>query len=183
MESIVSIQPYVPPTLDKPKKEKKAKEIKTIEEVRERLPRVNREIQCIHCRDLKTLNPDQYQSYFDYWGSIEKVEREFYCKTCDVAMKENPFKFWTFHGDNFKRLGKYLKSCFENYRKSNRNQEDLVSLQNMSLHFLHEADVREPNYEFVIVDSLPHAMKIKNIPFVGNIQLNVYDDARPIQSL
>lgn len=173
MENIQDIIiPGFPIQVEEEVKEKK--KVKKILDVRERLPRTNREIKCIFCEQEKILNPDQYQAYYDYWGSEEKVEKEFFCKPCDVLMKENPIKFWFLKDSRILKLMKNLRTAFDLYRISSRGPNDAVTLQTMSVGFLKECNISDNNFEFIIQNQLPVAMKIKNIPFVGDLQLNVY---------
>lgn len=142
---------------------------------KELLPRINRDLFCIYCESEKTLNPDQYQALFDLYGSDEKIKDEFFCKPCEMQMKKNPFRFWTIYGDGYKNLIKNLKTTFDIYRTSARSMEDAGALQSMSVNFLKECNIREPNFEFIIKDAVPMGMCVKNVPFVGDILLNVYE--------
>lgn len=139
------------------------------------LSRINRELDCIYCESKKTLNPDQYQALFDLHSNEEKIKEEFFCKPCEMQMKKNPFKFWTIYGDNYKNLLKNLKTTFDIYKTSNRSLEDANALQNMTISFLKESNISEPNFEFIITDKIPTGMIIKNVPFVGRIYLHVYE--------
>lgn len=155
-------------------KKSKAKKQKNTEQ-KETLPRTNREINCIYCENQKILNPDQYQALFDLHGSEQKVNEEFFCKPCEMQMRNNPFKFWTIYGEQFKTLIKNLKTTFEIYKSSSHSLEDATALQNMATSFLKECKIKEPNFEFIITDRNPVGMTIKSVPFVGDVVLNVYE--------
>lgn len=141
----------------------------------EKLPRTNREITCIYCENIKILNPDQYQDLFDLHKDEEKIKQEFYCKPCEMQMRNNPFKFWTIYGEQYKTLFKNLKTSFELYKNSSHSLEDAASLQKMSINFMKECNIKEPNFEFIIEDRNPVGMIIKSVPFVGDVVLNIYE--------
>lgn len=184
MENTTTILfPTGPPTIpqasfldETPVEESKKKAPKKVLDVKERLMKVNRTVKCIFCDTERILNPDQYQTYFDYWGTEERVDKNFFCKPCDVKMQDNPIKFWFLNGDDLKTLSKNLKACFDLYTRSPRAQNDLLSLQSMSTAFLNAAKIDGSNFEFIVSNAVPVAMKIKNIPFVGDLQLNVYEN-------
>jgi hypothetical protein len=93
-------------------------------------------------------------------------------------MKNNPFSFWVIYGDHLQVLSKNLRTAFDLYKSSSKSPADAVALQNMSIAFLKEAKILEPNFEFIIIDYLPVGMKIKNFPFVGTVILNVYENKK-----
>jgi hypothetical protein len=160
---------------DLPKKSGKKTKTKDKPIENQILPRTNRDLVCIYCENEKILNPDQYQALYDLHGSEEKIKDEFFCKPCEMQMKNNPFKFWTIYGNQFKTLLKNLKTTFEIYKTSSHSLEDATALQNMTLSFLKECNIKEPNFEFIIVDKNPIGMTIKSVPFVGDVVLNVYE--------
>lgn len=156
-----------------PKKLGRKAKIKTIE--KQLLPRINRDLVCIYCNSDKILNPDQYQALFDLYGDETKIQQEFYCKPCEMVMKKNPFIFWTLYGEGFKQLFKNLKTTFDVYKSSSRSVEDATALQSMTVNFLKECKIKEPNFEFIINEKIPTGMIIKSVPFVGDVHLNVYE--------
>lgn len=160
----------------KAKKTRIKKEPKKVLVEKESLPRVNRTVICKYCSNERILNPDQYQNLFDSYGSEEKVNEEFFCKPCDMNMKNNPFLFWSIHGEQLQILSKNLKTAFDVYKSSSKNPSDAVAMQNMSVSFLKECKIFDPNFEFIIIDRLPVGIKIKNFPFVGTVILNVYEN-------
>lgn len=171
--------------LDNLKKGKPKNENGQIDENRPRLPRINRTVKCIHCSEDKILNPDQYQSYFDFWGDEDKITRNFFCKPCDVTMKENPFAFWYPKSELTKRLMRNLKTAFGIFRTSGRTSEDELAMTEMIVHYLKEAKIdASPNLlshshlEFLIRDKLVIGLKIKNIPFVGTLTLLPYESEK-----
>jgi len=160
------------------KKTRPKKEPKKVLVEKETLPRTNRTVVCKFCESDRILNPDQYQSLFDLHGSEEKVSEEFFCKPCEMSMKNNPFLFWVIYGEPLQILSKNLKTSFDIYKTSSRSREDAVALQNMSISFMKEAKILDPNFEFIIIDQIPVGMKIKNFPFVGTVILNVYESRK-----
>lgn len=168
MENINTID--LPVLQKKPGRKQKNKIIE-----KEVLPRTNRDLSCIYCESEKILNPDQYQALFDLYGSEEKIKDEFYCKPCEMQMKKNPFSFWTIYSDHYKNLIKNLRTAFDIYKTSSRSLADANALQNMSLSFLKECKIKEPNFEFIIKDTVPVGMWIKSVPFVGDVKLDVYE--------
>jgi hypothetical protein len=160
---------------EKPRSKKQPKKIMV---EKESLPRLNRTVFCKFCQNDRILNPDQYQNLFDLHGSEEKVNEEFFCKPCDMNMKHNPFLFWAMHGEPLHVLSKNIKNVFDIYKTSSRTPADALALQNMSVAFLKECRISDPNYEFIIMDQVPVGLKIKNFPFVGNIVLNVYENKK-----
>lgn len=162
---------------------KKLKENEIMDE-RPRLPRTNRTVKCIFCDEEKILNPDQYQSYYDYWGDEDKIVKNFSCKPCEMKQKENPIKFWYLNSNESKRLVRNIKTAFDLYRASEKRKEDILVLQRMCDHFLAvESFCDRRVFEFVAENQLPEAIKIKNIPLVGDIILKPYDEKRKIQSV
>lgn len=162
----------------KAKKTRPKKEPKKVLVEKEALPRINRTVVCKFCGCDRILNPDQYQNLFDLHGSEEKVNEEFCCKPCEMNMKNNPFLFWTTYGEQLHVLSKNLKTAFDIYKSSSKSPSDAVAMQNMSVSFLKECKIFDPNFEFIIVDRLPVGLKIKNFPFVGNVVLNVYENRK-----
>ena len=162
----------------KAKKTRSKKEPKKVLVEKETLPRTNRTVVCKFCESDRILNPDQYQSLFDLHGSEEKISQEFCCKPCEMHMKNNPFSFWVIYGEHLQVLSKNLKTTFDLYKSSSKSPADAVALQNMSIAFLKEVKILEPNFEFIVIDHLPVGMKIKNFPFVGTVILNVYENKK-----
>ncbi len=162
---------------------KKKKETTLIIDERPRLPRTNREVPCIYCGDIRTLNPDQYQSYFDYWGTEEKITRNFECKPCEILRTANPFSFHLIYSEQTRKFIKGLKAIFELYKSSPKGQDDVTSLQNMTNTMAAEYSMFtgdfNSNCEFVIDPEkrLPNGLKVKNFPFVGSIEFAPYNSA------
>lgn len=175
-----NITDFVLPVLDKPEKQKKQKkQPKQILEERPRLPRTNRTIKCAFCSSEKILNPDQYQGLFDYWGNEEKIEREFMCKDCDVAQKENPILFGAKHGELFINLTKKIRAAFEVFNSSTRTNEHIVALQNMVNSFLSEVKIDTRSAEYGTEPApngfIVKTLKLNNMPFIGTITLHPYE--------
>lgn len=167
MENTQTITPYIPPSLDgnKPLKSEK-KPVKTILDVKERLPKVNRTITCTCCKEEKILNPEQYQAYYDYWGTTEKIEKEFICKPCEMLRKENPFKFEYTHSEFIDKFKKDVRRFFLEWRDVSKRNNALIGLQTL----LEQSSIKDPNFEVVMQNGIPNGMRIRNIPFVGNIE-------------
>lgn len=169
MENIETI--IIPSPVKKEKVESKKKVL--VE--KESLPRKNRTITCKYCQVDKILNPDQYQALFDACGSSdERIKDEFMCKSCEMSMKRNPFLFWTNHGDAFSSISRDIKAIFDTFKNSKREVSDAVQLQNSSVSVMQNYNIPDFNFEFIVSDGLPSGIKIKNLPFVGPISLNVY---------
>ena len=175
---------FVVPEMETVKKRKTKQQTKQILEERPRLPRTNRTIPCAFCTTDKILNPDQYQALLDYWGNEEKIAREFMCKDCEVAMKDNPFKFWARHGDLLHALTRKLRAAFEVFNATNRGTSDVISLQNMVNSFLGEAFINNSLVEYITepqpIPQNPRAffvkaLKIRNMPFIGTTTLQPYE--------
>lgn len=145
---------------------------------KEVLSRVNRTVVCNYCDADKILNPDQYQQLFDIHGNEESLKAEFMCKPCEMEMKRNPIRFWTLFGEPLQVLSKHLKNAFESFRNSAHTNQDVVNMQTQCMVHLKECRIIEPNFEFVIQDRQPVAMRIKNIPYVGSLILKVYEQRR-----
>ena len=174
MENIESI--ILPDLNAKPKRKKK--ESKTVLVEKETLPRVNRTVVCNYCDEEKILSPDQYQDLFESFQSEGKLKDEFSCKSCEMAAKDNPFAFWTVHGEQFQAVARRLKEIFDRYHASRHAEPDAVAMQTASVDLLKTVHIREPNFEFVIENRLPVAMRIRNVPFVGSVLLKVYESRR-----
>ncbi len=159
-------------------KPKTSKPPKKVLVEKETLSRVNRTVICPYCESEKILNPDQYQILFDYHGTEQAVLDEFMCKACEMDMKRNPIKFWAIYGEPLQILSKNLKSAFDQYKNSSRGEPDAVNMQVSCSAFLKEFKIVEPNFEFIIVDRLPIAMKIRHFPCIGNIILRVYEQRK-----
>jgi hypothetical protein len=162
----------------KAKKSRLKKQPQKILVEKQSLSRINRPLNCRYCESEKILNPDQYQNLFDLHGSEEKLKEEFFCKPCEMNMRGNPFLFWSIYGEHFHILSKNLKTVFEIYKTSSKSPSDAIALQTMSFSFLKECKISDNNYEFIIIDKLPIGMKIKNIPYVGTIVLNIYENRK-----
>lgn len=165
---------------------KKAKKVavkkptKEIIEERARLPRTNRTIPCVFCHQEKTLNPDQYQARYDYWGDEDKLQREFQCKECEMLAKANPVRFGLEHGELLLNLTRKIRAAFEVFNASSRGNDDVIALQNMVNSFLSEVhiDTRSAVYgtePFGQNQITAKTLKINNIPFVGTITLQPYE--------
>lgn len=152
----------------------------TLEKSSKKLSRVNRTIPCSTCDTPKILNPNQYQSRYDYWGSEEKLKKHFICKECDMEMKTNPIKFWYKRGEILQELCKHVKIAFDLFNNSQKAQNDLTAMQNMVLFHTNQMFLETTNVEFVarMNDNLPefHALKLHKIPNVGTITLKVYEN-------
>lgn len=156
-----------------------------LEETRTRLPKVNRSVKCVHCEQDRILNPEQYQSYFDYWGDEEKLLRNFICKPCDMQIQLNPFKFWTVHSDHYSKLSKTLKIAFDLFNNSQKTSNDEMNMTKMIVDTLKIANIEaSPNLlsnnhlEFMIDNRVVRGMKIKNIPFVGTVTITPYESTK-----
>ena len=169
---------FVLPVIEKTKRQKKQPPKQILEE-RPRLPRTNRTIKCAFCASEKILNPDQYQSLFDYWGNEEKIEREFMCKDCDVAMKDNPILFWAKHSELLPALARKIRAAFEVFNSSIRDNENTVVLQNMVNSFLGEVkiDTRLAEYgtEPAANGFTVKTLKLNNMHFIGTVTLYPYE--------
>lgn len=168
-------------TANKPTKATKA--TKTIVAERDRLPRTNRTVVCAYCGADKILNPDQYQAYYDYWGTEEKINREFMCKDCEVDMKANPIRFWYKHGEILQTLSRHIKVSFDIFNKSSKGNQEFNSMRSMVLFYTKEAMVDDANVEFVarqMQNNLPefHTLKLHKIPHVGTITLKPYENTK-----
>lgn len=161
-------------TSETPKKRDNLKEYRD----KKKLAKVNRNVTCIFCATERILNPEQYQAYFDYWGDEEKIKRNFVCQPCDTKQSENPFAFWVTHHEKTRKLTKGLKAIFEVYRASNKTDIDVKSLQDMTVHLLGEYQITGNNMEFIIENQLPAGVKIRNMPFVGTIELKPYNETK-----
>lgn len=148
---------------------------------KERLPRTNRLLQCNYCNSNRILNPDQYQSYFDYWLDEEKIQRNFICKPCEMSMQENQFRFYLFHSELTRKLIKEIKAIFEKYRKSRKTNTDV---NNMSYALMVTAGNNKlfvgdfnSNCEYIIdpAQRLIVGLKVKNFPFVGAVEIRPYE--------
>jgi hypothetical protein len=156
---------------------------KVLTEERERLPRTNRTVECAYCSQSKILNPDQYQSYFDYWGSEEKIAKEFMCKDCEISMIANPIKFWYRHGEILQELSRHIKVAFELFNKSSKGNQEFNSMRSMVLFHTKDSGIEESNVEFVarqLNNSLPefHTLKLHKIPHVGSITIKPYENTK-----
>lgn len=171
MQDINSIiLPEISSSKTKPKKSNT-----TVLVEKESLSKTNHIIVCNYCGSDKILNPVQYQNLFDTHESEEKLKEQFMCKPCEMNMRKNPFEFYTIHGEQFETLSKNLRNVFDAYRNSTRNPNDGVVLQDTAVSILRECKIIEPNFEFIIDNRVPVAMKIKNVPFVGTVILRVYE--------
>jgi hypothetical protein len=169
MEDIKSI---ILPDLSDKKNKKTPKPAKTVLVEKQELKRVNRTVKCIYCENDKILNPDQYQNLFDMYGSEEKVQEEFCCKQCEVVMRKNPFLFWSRYGEPLHDLIKSIKPVVNAFASSSKNLDAARSLQIGCLEVLKQHKVSPDNIEFISDTNLvPTVLKIKNMPFVGEIAL------------
>lgn len=170
MENLDSI---ILPDLTPKKRQKKEPEKILVE--KQKLSRINRTITCKYCEEEKILNPDQYQALFDLHDSEEKIAEEFFCKSCDVKIRKNPFEFWARKGESLHELSKNLKSVFESFRVSQKTQNDVFVLQNSCAGILSQCKITPENVEFIIDDGNPTSLKIKNFPFIGEVVIHVYE--------
>lgn len=131
---------------------------------KEVLPRSNRNVECAFCGTSKTLNPDQYQKRFDYFGSDDGVEQNFQCQDCETSENNNPFRFWFSHNPIVNNMALRLRPIFETYT-IDRNA---LKLQDETSVVLNECGIRPPNYTFLIENGLPAGLTI-NFPFIGNV--------------
>lgn len=170
MEDITT---FVLPELAK-KPEKQKKPVKTVLDVKERLPKQNRTIPCAYCGEDKIIAPDTYQLLFDTHGSDEKILEEFMCKSCEMAMKRNPFLFWAEHGAILHELSNKLKTVFSQYNET----KNLLALQTDGTNIMHGYGIFETNFDWIVENQAPVGMTIKNFPFIGNITLKVYEQRK-----
>lgn len=163
------------PEFSKKTQEEKKKPLKKIPNSRERLGKTNREVKCSYCQTLKILNPSQYQSLFDFYGSEEKVEENYMCKPCDMDAKENPIKFWSLHGDFWNPLLKDLKDLFDAFNESNKSRNDFVTLQQIVAKKLLSVHIAS---EFTLLlerDNTARGIQLKKFPFIGTLNLKIYE--------
>lgn len=175
-----NMEKLVVPDFSAQKSEEKPKKGDNLRKYREKqqLSKVNRNVPCIYCGTERILNPQQYQAYFDYWGDEDKVKRNFVCQPCDTEANKNPFLFWLNHHDSAKRLVRGLKAIFEVYKASPKAESDVLSLQNMTVGLLGENKIDAPNMEFITENKLPTGIRVKNMPFVGTIELKPYNEQK-----
>lgn len=145
------------------KKEKKSKVVKTVE--KPVLSRINREIKCVYCEAVKTLNPDQYQKRFDYFGSEDAVSRHFQCQVCETEEKDNPFKFWFIHSPVVNNMVNELRGVFQSFVDQ---QIDVQTFINRCNSILNGNRIFVPNFDMTVENGLPEGFRI-NFPFVGNV--------------
>jgi hypothetical protein len=145
---------------------------------KKKLSKVNRELDCPFCGEKRILNPNQYQSYYDYWGDEDKIKRNFICKPCEVKQNENPFLFWLQHHESTRKANRALKAVFELYKSSRRTQEDILALQNMTVNVMSEYKIDPTNIEFITENNLPTAIRIKHMPFVGTFEFKPYNEVK-----
>jgi len=173
---------FILPDMSKIKKKKikpATEPTKLIVEERERLPRTNRTIKCAFCSTEKILNPDQYQSLYDYWGNEDKIQREFMCKDCDIEQKTNPVLFGMKYSELLPTLTRKIRAAFEVYNASNKDNADIVALQNMVNAFLGECHIDTRSAEYG-TEPAPRGftvktLKLNHFPFIGNITLYPYE--------
>ena len=178
MENITSlIPPQYTTFTEVPLKKEKKTTVKTqnIPADKTVLSKVNRTLVCKFCGSDKILNPKQYQELFDQYESEERLAEEFMCKPCEMAMRRNPFRFWTIYGDSYQILSKNLRAIFDVFRGSQRTQEDAVRMQTATENLMREHSISNTLYEYVIRESVPVGMAIKDIPYVGTVVLWVYE--------
>jgi hypothetical protein len=185
MENKTDIQlPDLPKIKEKPTQAKKTAAKKaTLLEERERLPRSNRTIKCAYCSVEKILNPDQYQAYYDFLGSEEKIEREFMCKDCEMESKRNPIKFWYKHGELLQEMSKHIRIAFDMFNRSSKGNAEFNSMRSMVLFHTKEALIDDTNVEFVarqLPNGFPefHSLKLHKIPHVGTLTIKAYEDKK-----
>lgn len=159
------------------------KTVKKITEERERLPRTNRTVLCAYCSAEKILNPDQYQSYYDFYGSEEKIEREFMCKDCEMESKKNPIKFWYKHGEILQEMSRHIRIAFDLFNRSAKGNNEFNAMRNMVLFHTKEASIEDTDVEFVarqLPNNFPefHSLKIHKIPHVGTLTIKPYEDKK-----
>lgn len=143
-----------------------------------RLPRQNRTLNCIYCDCERILNPDQYQSYFDYWDDEEKIKRNFVCKPCDVFSKENPFQFFLIYSEQTRKLIKATKAAFELYRENGNGQQLLTTIFNLyKENKLFRGENFNDNCE-LIIDKYPKGIKIHGFPFIGAFEILPYESEK-----
>lgn len=179
MENIDDL--ILPESIKKPKKTtRKKSKPKTIKTDKTVLARTNREVPCAYCQETRVLNPDQYQRYFDYYGSEDKLKKEFVCKSCDMAMQDDPHTFWAKHSlgsKSFASLGKEIKDIIDMFKGSSRTPQDLQVFNRQVSDKVTEYHIKPENLEFVIdrASNLPIMLKISNLPFIGKITLKPYE--------
>jgi hypothetical protein len=170
-----NINTFILPEIKKPEKPKK--EPKKILDVKERLTRTNREVNCAYCSELKILNPDHYQLLYDIHGSDEKIADEYMCKPCDIKAKHNPVEFWLTHGELLQNLSKDIKDMFDAYNGSFKTQQDMAVLQSILTDKLKSSNIT--SFSILISrDNLGKGIQIKNFPFVGTINLKIYEQRK-----
>lgn len=170
-----NINTFILPEIKKPEKPKK--EPKKILDTKERLTRTNREVTCAYCNDLKILNPDHYQLLYDIHGSDEKIADEYMCKPCEMKSKNNPVEFWITHGELLQNLSKDLKDMFDAFNGSFKTQQDLTVLQSIVTGKLKESKIVSFNI-LLSRDNLAKGVQIKDFPFVGTINLKIYEQRK-----
>lgn len=188
----------IPTELLEPKKDKRLENLKNSKKSEpkpepvvesEKLPRVNRQILCIHCETEKILNPDQYQSYYDYWGDEDKIKRNFICKPCDMAIQNNPFRFYATYSELTRKFIKQLKSFFESYRTSQRLPQDVNNLGSSVTQLCQEYNFYKADFvsncEYILdtVKQLPIGLRLKCMPYVGTIEFLPYETTEKVKFL
>lgn len=170
-----NINTFILPEIKKPEKPKK--ESKKILDTKERLTRVNREVTCAYCDELKILNPDHYQLLYDIHGSDEKISAEYMCKPCEMKSKGNPVVFWLKHGELLQNVSKDLKDLFDAFNGSLRTQQDLVVFDNIIRDNLKVLNIS--SYTILLErDNTAKGVQFKNFPFVGTINLKIYEQRK-----
>lgn len=154
------------------------------EKVPNKLPRMNRTVNCIHCSAARILNPDQYESYYSYWGDEDKILRNFVCQPCDSLRKDNPFKFWLMYSPLVLKTIRSLRTTFELYKSSSRSAEDQNSLYVMTNNILGQGNLYcgtdfPSNCSLITENFLPVGVRLKKFPFVQEeIEFRPYDDVK-----
>lgn len=145
---------------------------------KKKLSKINRSIPCVFCETERILNPTQYQAYFDYWGDEDKIKRNFICQPCETKQNDNPFAFWINHHEKTRKLLKGLKAIFEVYKASTRSNGEVKTLQDTTISLLKENRISDGNMEFIIENQLPVGVRIRNMPFVGTIEMKPYNEIK-----
>lgn len=146
------------PVFEKPKKGPKKIE-------KELLPRINREVPCAYCETIKTLNPDQYQKRFDYFGSADAIGRHFKCQECETKEQTNPFLFWLTHSEVFYNVVRELRPVFQDILD---NKIDIPTFISRNNEILNRNKIFAPNFDLQVENGRPVGFKI-NFPMIGNL--------------
>jgi|TARA_R110000803_G_scaffold51753_2_gene106788 hypothetical protein len=141
------------------------------------IKKVNRTLTCkVTGREI-IVKPDKYKKLLEYYGTEEKVQKNFVSYTVEKETKTPTFEFWFSNCIEMKNFEHLITMILNNYRNSDRGTIQVAKLQDDSFNLCDATGINKYNIEFIQssddVGRYVSGITIKGIPFIGKYKIEI----------